>query len=114
MTNKGEKNGLDIVIGEYYQGLNSEVIKMAIFNPGNPPTGQAFKNAVDAVRKILNGNTYIKNEVDRQVAAANPQSTNAWETARGNALKDAIQKNALFRTAVKTDGTAGPVLDPNL
>jgi hypothetical protein len=85
---------------------------MAIFNPAGIPAGVAFDNAVLAVRQILRANIYISDEVDRQVAAAAPHDTTAWETARGAAIRQALVNNALFKQAVRTDPVAGPFLDP--
>jgi hypothetical protein len=85
---------------------------MAIFAPGNMPQAQNQTNAINAVRQILNANTYIRDEVDRQVAAARPQSQSAWDTARGQAIRKAMIDNALFRIAVRADPTAGPFIDP--
>jgi hypothetical protein len=85
---------------------------MAIFNPSAPPAGANLRGAVQAVRTILAANKYIKQEVDRQVNAANPQTTNAWETVRGVAIKQAMKDNILFRTAVRADPAAGPFIDP--
>ena len=85
---------------------------MAIFNPGAIPVGLAFDNAVLAVRQILAANTYISDEVDKQVAAAKPHDTNTWETARGAAIRKAMIDNALFRRAIRADPQAGPLIDP--
>ena len=87
---------------------------MAIFNPGNIPQGVNFDNAVVAVRQILRGNKYISDEVDRQVAAANPHDTATWERERGVAIRQAMIDNALFRQAVQADPVAGPFIDPNI
>jgi hypothetical protein len=81
---------------------------MAVFVAGLiPPVPPGGSDPVIEIRTIIAANEYIKQGIDAEVSAKRPQTEQEWATARGEAIKNAMIKNNLFKREVnaKVPGT---------